>query len=94
MIREFYLGAAKWEVEEVKEIDHTGLGLCSSIQTKISIAKNCRNLKVSQEAKEEALYHEVVHAMFETVGRIDLSHDEVLVQSLSVLMRQFEKTKK
>jgi hypothetical protein len=95
MIKEFTLGATKWKVKEVDElISHTDLGECNIAITQITISKNWKGEKVSKECKETTVYHEALHAMLDTLGYYKLSHDEKFVQSLSVLMQQFEQTKK
>ena len=47
-------------------------------KAEIKISKN-----VSEEQQEEALCHEVIHAIFAHIGRNDLAENETLVQSLA-----------
>ncbi len=95
MIKEFTLGATKWDVEEVDKLNSTTqLGECSLGQSKISISKTWANEKVSDQSKEATLYHEVTHAILDTLGYHEHSNDELLVQGLATLFQQFEKTKK
>lgn len=95
MIKEFTLGATKWDVKEIDKFKSTTqLGECSIGQTKITLSKTWDNEKVSEQSKESTLYHEVTHAMLDTLGYHDLSRDELLVQGLSTLIHQFEQTKK
>ena len=94
MIKEFTLGATKWKVNEVEKFEsHTYLGECSIGQTSITISKTWCGQKVSKQSKEQTIYHEALHAMLDTLGYYKLSQDEKLVQGLSVLIEQFEKTK-
>ena len=95
MIKQFTLGATTWTVEEVVEIDEgDSLGVCQHTRTNVEVAKNCLRNVVSVPCKELVVYHEVVHAIFGTLGYHDLNEDEKLVQGFAVLMQQFEQTKK
>lgn len=47
-------------------------------KAEIKISKN-----VSEEQQEEALCHEVLHAIFAHIGRNDLADNETFVQSLA-----------
>lgn len=81
MIKEFTLGAVNWTIEETEKFKSTTqLGECSFGQTKITLSKTWDNEKVSEAQKEATLYHEVTHAMLDTLGYHDLSRDELLVQ--------------
>jgi hypothetical protein len=94
MISKFTLGATEWSVEEVEKFDSTTqLGESSIGETKIRISKTWSNTLVSEQSKEATIYHEVVHAILDTLGEFDLSQKEEFVQKFSVLMHQFEKTK-
>lgn len=95
MIKEFTLGATKWKVEEVDKLRNSKvMGLSSLGETKIFISKSWQGEVVSRASKETTLYHEVLHAILDTLGQHTLSEDEVLVQGLALLVEQFEKTKK
>lgn len=95
MIKEFTLGATKWTVEEIEQFKSSSqLGESLMGETKINISKTWCNEKVSDQSKDATLYHEVVHAMLDSLAYYELSQNEKLVQGLSVLMKQFEETKK
>lgn len=49
------------------------------------------NLK-PEDLKAITFYHELFHAMFNTLGKDDLKNDEGLVDSLGNLMWQFHKS--
>lgn len=49
------------------------------------------NKEATETVRKEALYHEIVHAIFVHIGRNDLTDDETLVQSLAnALLSTFE----
>ncbi len=45
-----------------------------------------------KEEKESTYYHEVTHAIFEAIGREDLSNNEHLVDQFSRALHQVIKT--
>ena len=94
MIKGFQLGAIKYSVEEAESIDDKGLGRAYTAQKKVIISKTHNNADLPKEARDQVLYHEVVHCILEELGREDLSGDENFVQSFSLLLHQFEATKK
>tara|TARA_R110000787_G_scaffold49859_4_gene119275 strand:- start:16949 stop:17245 length:297 start_codon:yes stop_codon:yes gene_type:complete len=95
MIKEFTLGSSKWSVTVVDSINkRETLGICCHPQTSIDIAMNYSGGVCSSESMEQTLYHEVVHAILLTMGEYELSDNEQFVQQFSVLMQQFEQTKK
>lgn len=49
---------------------------------------------ISQDTLDQTFYHEVVHAILDTIGEHELSANEKFVQQFSVLLHQFETTKK
>jgi len=93
MIKKFKLGAKEFVIEMVNSIDDTGLGRTYSILNKIKVAENWQGYELPESSKEQTFYHELVHAIFDEIGGNDLSEDETLVQSFSVLLYQFQKTK-
>jgi ssRNA-specific RNase YbeY (16S rRNA maturation enzyme) len=94
MIKQFMLGATKWDVEEVECFeDSTKMGDSLLGQTRIRVSKTWEGEKTSKQSKEATLYHEVVHSILDTLGYEEISRDEILVQGLATLMQQFEQTK-
>jgi len=93
MIKKFKLGAKEFDVEEVKSIDDTGLGRTYSMLNKIKISKTWQNYELNDSSKEQTFYHELVHAILDELGEHELSENERFVQSFSVLLYQFDKTK-
>lgn len=94
MIKEFKLGALDYRVELVDNIDDNGLGRAYSPLGLIKLANRWQGKTILETCKEQTLYHEVVHAMLDELGYHELSSDETFVQSFSLLMHQFDKTKK
>lgn len=93
--KKFKLGAVEWKVSiEDTELSNDGsLGTSSLADTEITIAKNYKGKNLNPQLVEQTLYHEVVHAILNTMDKHDLSKDEVFVQGFSLLLHQFEKTK-
>lgn len=92
MIKEFTLGAIKWTVtnDESKLDELNLLGLCEFPKSLISIyAKG-----IDENLVEQTIYHEVVHAILESMGENILSENDKFVQNFALLLHQFETTKK
>lgn len=92
MIRKFKLGGIQWIVKkDNKRLDDLRLlGLCEFNSSLISIyTKNIDKNLISQ-----TIYHEVVHAILESMGESDLSANDKFVQKFALLLHQFETTKK
>jgi hypothetical protein len=96
MIKEFNLGAVQWtvEVNNDKLDDRNAYGVCFYDASKIIVQTKSEKVDRHPSAIEQTLYHEVVHAILDTMGKRDLSGDEEFVQQFSVLLHQFETTKK
>jgi len=92
----FTLGAIEWNIsiEDVDLSNKDVLGESCGITNKIKIAKHYKGEKMNPQNKELTLYHEVVHAILDTLGEFELSKNEEFVQKFSLLLHQFEKTKK
>lgn len=93
MIKKFKLGGKEFNVELVRSIDDTGLGRTYSMLNKIKIAETWQNFELENTGKEQTFYHELVHAILDELGENELSANERFVQSFSVLLYQFEKSK-
>lgn len=95
MIKKFTLGAVEWtiEVNNDKLNDSEAYGLSVYDESKIYIQNKTLNRDRTELATEQTLYHEVVHAILNTLGEHELSENEKFVKKLSVLLHQFEKTK-
>jgi hypothetical protein len=95
MIKKFTLGAVEWtvKVDNDKLDDRECYGLTIFDESKIFIQDETLKIKRSDGGIELTLYHEVVHAILDTLGEKDLSHDEKFVKKFSMLLHQFEKTK-
>lgn len=94
MIKQFKLGALDYSVSLVEDIDESGLGRTYPPIGSIAIANTWRGKPVSESSKEQTLYHEVTHAILDELGYSELSQDETFVQGFSLLLHQFETSKK
>jgi len=93
MISKFKIGGIKYSVKQVQAIEEGALGTCCSIHKEIQIRTMHQNKAIPIPSQEQTLYHEVLHAILDELGYNDLSADEKLVQSVSFLLYQFEKSK-
>lgn len=93
MIKTFYLGAQKFTVKVVSD-NGSNLGRAYTPLGLIEVQKNWEGRKIPVDSQKQTLCHEVVHVMLDTIGRNELSEDEVFVQSLGCLLHQFIETKK
>ena len=93
MIKQFTLGAQKYKVKEVDQLGDL-LGYSNSATGSIAVASTFKGENIPEVKKEQTLYHEVVHAILDELGMHELSANEEFVQGFSLLLHQFEKTKK
>jgi len=96
MISKFKLGAVEWKVKiNNDELSQKGCyGLCDYDGSLITLQNKSNGVERQTESIENTLYHEVTHAILDTLGYHELSSDEKLVQQVGTLFHQFEKTKK
>lgn len=95
MISKFKLGAVKWKIVINNEkLDYKQRYGESDYDTS-TITLQTKSLKENrtETAIEHTLYHEVVHAILDTMEERELSNNEKFVQQFSLLLHQFEKTK-
>jgi hypothetical protein len=85
----FSLGAREFTVEVIDDWDSHCLGNTDAAAGKITIYKKVdEHQEVPEDNLEETLWHEVLHAILISLGRHDLSNDEVFVSSCSALLTQ------
>lgn len=78
-------------VEQMMEIDPTGpLGLWSRDAHTIHVQKPRRGF--TKSAQLHTFWHELTHAVFETLGFDELSHNEQLVDLVGLLLLQATQT--
>jgi hypothetical protein len=92
MIKKFTLGAVDWKVKiDNKRLDDLRImGLCEFPKSLISIHDDIE----SRDLIDQTLYHEVIHAILDSIGEHELSDNEDFVQKFAILLHQFEATKK
>lgn len=93
MIKSFKLGGKSFVVEIVDH-DSSELGRAMSPINTIQIQQKWEGKEIPLDSMEQTLYHELMHCIFTEIGRDDLSTNEVLTQSIALLLHQFEQTKK
>lgn len=92
----FQLGAVTWKInDDSKEpTKDDAYGQSQFTARQINLSKEHNGRKIPLDAIEQTMYHEVTHAILGTLGEHKLSNDEEFVQKFSLLLHQFEKTKK
>ena len=90
-VKEFKLGEKTYKVEYVESIDDTGLGRSTACIGNIKIAKKFYGNEIPEDSMEQTLWHEVLHVVFDELGMYDHSKNEQLLQSLAILLHQFDK---
>jgi len=84
----FKLFNTTWTVKQVHKIDNEGsLGICDYNTATIRIR---RNLK--KDIKESTFYHELMHAILDTLNYDSLSSDEKFVDTMGQSLHQVLKT--
>ena len=96
MIKGFKLGAVEWsvKVDNDKLDDKEAYGMCYYDTSTILLQDISNKDKRAKTAVEQTLYHEVIHAILDTMNEFDLSSNEKFVQQFSLLLHQFEVSKK
>ena len=94
--KKFTLGAVEWTVsfDNDRMKDMTTYGLCDHHKSEITLQDTDGKDKRTELSIEQTLYHELIHAILDTLREYELSKNEEFVQKFSVLLHQFEKTKK
>ena len=98
MIKSFELGPYTWNVKKYKKLSDNKLGNCDPIKCLIELANTYKDstnktINVSKDIKEHTFYHELTHSILMMLSH-PLAYDEQFVDSFSLLLYQFEKTKK
>lgn len=93
MITKFQLAAKNFKVEYVEDPESDWLGRAYSDRCLIRVVKEINGKGIDLINMEQTLLHEVVHCILDQLGYHELSNDETLVQSFSLLLHQFLKTK-
>lgn len=78
----FFVGGQKISVEMVNHLDGS-LGRCCVGAGWLRIADVFKEEHQSESSKENTFLHELVHVILDTMGRDDLSGDEVFVSSFA-----------
>ena len=96
VIEKFTIGAVNWkvEVDNKRNDDREAYGYCNFDTSTITIQDKSNGVNRDESAVQQTTYHEVVHAILDTMSEYELSKNEKFVQSFSLLLHQFEQTKK
>jgi len=98
MVKSFELGPYKWKVKSYKRLEDNKMGDTLPNKPMIVLSKtylddNDIECEVSADMNEHTFYHELTHAILITLNH-PLAYNEQFVDSFSMLLTQFEKTKK
>ena len=89
----FTLGGTEYRVKiEDSSIDNAVVAQVSYPEALVSISSRSKGKQCTDDYMEASFYHELVHAMLETMGKRNLSEDEELVEWLANQLHQFMKT--
>jgi len=90
MIKKFKLGEVNWKVkvDNQRMDDKSAYGISDYTNSEIILDDK------NKELMDETLWHEVIHAILRSIGEDKLNKDERFVQSMAVLLNQYDKTRK
>lgn len=96
MIKEFQLGGVKWtvDIDEDRLQDMEAYGISDYGKSLILLREEDKGKRRPTSSIEQVLYHEVVHAILYSLGESQLAENEKFVQQFSLLLHQFEITKR
>ena len=80
--KEYTVGGQVLNVSLVDSLDGK-LGICCLGSGFVKIANHFDGKEQSETSKQNTFYHELTHTILDTMGRSDLSGDEVFVNSFS-----------
>jgi len=93
MIKKFTLGAKEYTIDYPDYIEGD-LGKAESYLNNLKVATKHNGIDIPESSIEQSMYHELVHAILDEIGELDLSKSETFVQSFALLLHQFDKTKR
>ena len=96
MIEKFKLGAVEWTVEMNNQRlnDREAFGICDYAESKILVQDTTEGRIRKKDSIDQTLYHEIVHAILFSMSENELAVNEKFVQTFSMLLHQFEETKR
>lgn len=82
------VGGVYYKVEFVDDLLAVSnlMGRADTGQRKIDLQKNSKAWDASESGTEQVFWHEMVHIIFDEIGRHELSKDETLINSFSGLL--------
>lgn len=80
----FQVGGANMEVHNVERSDDNAVGQCFLAGGYIEIAEKCNKDDIQSDgSKVNTFYHELTHAILDTMGEFDLSKNEKFVNTFA-----------
>ena len=79
----YNVGGQLIEVTEIERFEDDKLGECCVAEGFVKIAKTFRGRVHTESSKFNTFCHELTHTILDTMGRTDLSEDEVFVNSFA-----------
>lgn len=80
---EFQVGGQDINVIEIEKCQNDSLGTCCVAEGVIEIARTFRGKTQCESVKLNTFYHELTHAILDTMGETELSANERFVNSFS-----------
>lgn len=83
------VGGVLYEIKQVERCDDNVLGNCCAAEGRIEIAdKWDKDRQQCQDSKRQTFYHEVTHAILDTMGEHELSKNEKFVNTFSSFLNE------
>lgn len=60
----------------------------------ITLSNIDKGRKMKKEEIDKTFYHELMHFLFDAIGKERMKYDEELVEALAIALYEFERTKK
>lgn len=91
----FYIFSEKIKVSFLKKIKHAegeSYGVWIENENRIKLARTLFNKPLTKEQMEQTYFHEVTHAILDSIGEPELSNNEILVDKFSKALYQVLKS--
>ena len=84
----FRVGGQLMKVEFPQKIEDDKLGNCCVAEGIIKIAKTFSGKEQSESSQQNSFFHELTHCILDTMGRGDLSGDELFVNTFASFLNE------
>ena len=84
----FALGGVEHTVETLESLDDGDFGLYDPVCKRIQVAKTSRRREVPLSFQQQTFFHELVHAILNTMRKDDLYDDESFVNTFASFLNE------